>query len=858
MNEEDFNNLLKKNWSVFAVAGVFILALYIRLLSLQFVQRYLPDIDTYLFYRLSDYLLNNNFHMMAWDTLRNYPFGLSTAAEQPLPYYLPAIFYKIASVFSNLPYISLVKYYSPIISSLTAIPMYLIGKELKDKWTGIFSAFFFAIMPAILMRNPAGYIEKEPATLVFMMLSVYFFIRTLRKDSWLSAALMGISLLFVDIGWGGVDHLYLSYAIFAGMILLANKYSRALIKNYAFILIAISAGAFVTRGSYFGAEHLMVYLTFLLIIMRWGAERFNLINKESLKYFVPALSAAGIVFVLIASVFSPFFAGFINQANGLLFYDEGVFGGTVAENQRPDLGSFLGQFGTPYAANILPFLQPVLIYLSVWIFAFVALITQKSDSNKKILSASIMVLSFLIYLISPQTSGMKILSILSFFVSLGVMLYITYKSSDKITLLQTITVTAAILSFLAFISGPDSGLQMVYLVSMFASIFLFAKRDASQTLMAIFLFAAMLGFMSKIRVGFLIGPYIAIFGGYFISEAISRIRNMDAVRNAKTLEEKINVYSVGAGGLVALILAANLAAGYAIGSGMGPNYNDNWNNAMNFMKYNTSEDSVILSWWDFGYWFQAMSGRATALDGGNNYYHGDELAGRYFSGRMNESEQKDYLARYGITHVLVDASMIGKYAAMTRIGTNMEEIDQYAPLGNPQQLQKNGKPILVFPLGSNAFYVSVNPNGTSIDTQIQQVTFSTPRGDGNLKYLCTEDGLVDLKAKDPAIDGCLLFTKYGVFFPVDGTRGVPSTLTGTSVFAKLFFFDGKGVDYVKKVYEDQEIRIYEVELPRKTREELLGWWKENVSKEDAFAYSQMQSIKSLCVRGNDIGKCQVS
>jgi|GEM_PF-1362040 len=831
MNGEQFGKKLKENWSIFAVIGIFLLALKIRLLSLPLVKTYLPDIDTYLFYRLSDQLLNNNFHMIAWDTLRNYPFGLSTATEQPLPYYLPVIFYKIASIFSSLPYLSLVKYYSPIISSITIIPMYLIGKELKDKWTGIFSAFFLAVMPAILMRSPAGYIEKEPATLAFMMFSAYFFIRTLKKDSWLSAALMGAFLTLVDIGWGGVDHLYLSYAIFAGMILFVNNYSRALIKNYIFILIAISAGAFITHGSYFGAEHLMIYLIFIIIISRDAVEKYNIIKKESLAYFVPAVSLLGLVFVLAASTISPFFASFINQANGLLFYDEGIFGGTVAENQRPDFGSFQQQFGftdqnaryTAYTltspktetelANSTKYFQP-LYYASAWILAFIALV------------------------------------------------HIAYQQKNKYRWLQVALTLIVIASFISFLSGPKSTLQIIFIVSMFASLFLFAKGEATPALMATFLFAAMLGFMSKVRIGFLIGPYAAIFAGYFISEAISRIMNLNAIKNAKTLEEKINIYSIGGGILIAIILLANLSAGYAVGSGMGPNYNDNWNNAMNFMKFNTSQDSVILSWWDFGYWFQAMSGRATMLDGGNNDIDGDKWAGRYFSSRLNETEQKEFLESRGITHLLVDASMIGKYSAMTRIGTDLQEIDQYAPLGTPQQLQKNGVPVLVFQLSPNAFYVSINPNGTTLETQIQQITFSTPRGDANLKYLCTENGLVDLKPKEPSMDGCLLFTKYGVFFPTTyfPQKGVSESnkLIGTSIFTKLFFFDGKGVDYVKKVYENDEVKIYEVELPRKTREELLNWWYENVniySMKDAFIETRLNQLKQLCVKGNDIKAC---
>ncbi|MBU4245674.1 MAG: STT3 domain-containing protein [Nanoarchaeota archaeon] len=815
------NVTLRQNWHVLAVLVIGILALYIRLLSLPLVKTYLPDIDTYLFYRGSDYLLTHNFHFPIWDTLRNYPFGLNFYVEQPLPYYLPAIFYKIASIFSNMNYISLVKYYSPIVTSLSVIPMYLIGKELKNKWTGIFSAFFFAIMPAILMRNPAGYIEKEPSTIAFMMFSVYFFLRTLKKDSWISAALMGGFLTLVDIGWGGVDHLYLSYTLFAFMILFVNKYQNALIKNYVFLLIAISFGAYITNGSYLGSEHLMIYLTFVMVLARYAVDKFNLIKKESLKYFIPALSIGGLILVLIVSTFSPFFASFVDQASGILFYRETTFGGTVAENQRPDFGSFLAQFGTPYAAGVLPSLQPILIYFSAWILAFIALI----------LSA--------------------------------------YKTENKYKWMHIAAVIVAVLSFLMFLNKPGSTAQIIYLISFFTALFLFAKHgEFALTLNATLLFAAMLSFMNLIRVGFLVGPYISIFAGYFIAELISRTMNLNAVKNAATLEEKINVYSVGMGVLISIILIANLAAGYAIGSSMGPNYNNNWNDAMNFMKEKTPESSVMLSWWDFGYWFQAMSGRATMLDGGNNDLHGDKLTGLYFSGRMNESIEKEFLQSRGITHIIVDYSMIGKYAAMTRIGTDWQEIDQYIPLSDPQQAQKNGKTILIFQLGPSAFYVPITQNGTgtviaksqdSGDITIDgDVVFSQANGNVNLKYICTENGLIDLKPSEPSWDACLLITPYGWFFPVDASNGKPSTLTGTSTFAKLFFFNGKGVDYVKKVYDNPEIKIYEVELPRRTREELINWWKTNVDTFDMssdFVKGKLKSLETLCINGNEITSC---
>jgi len=41
---------------------------------------------------------------------------------------------------------------------------------------------------------------------------------------------------------------------------------------------------------------------------------------------------------------------------------------------------------------------------------------------------------------------------------------------------------------------------------------------------------------------------------------------------------------------------------------------DDWKDAMLWVKQNTSEDAVIASWWDYGYWISSLSDRATLAD----------------------------------------------------------------------------------------------------------------------------------------------------------------------------------------------------------------------------------------------------
>ena len=42
-------------------------------------------------------------------------------------------------------------------------------------------------------------------------------------------------------------------------------------------------------------------------------------------------------------------------------------------------------------------------------------------------------------------------------------------------------------------------------------------------------------------------------------------------------------------------------------------HND-WFHSMNWLKYNTPDDAVIASWWDYGYWITTLSDRTTIID----------------------------------------------------------------------------------------------------------------------------------------------------------------------------------------------------------------------------------------------------
>ena len=39
-----------------------------------------------------------------------------------------------------------------------------------------------------------------------------------------------------------------------------------------------------------------------------------------------------------------------------------------------------------------------------------------------------------------------------------------------------------------------------------------------------------------------------------------------------------------------------------------------WHHAMDWLQHNTPENSIIASWWDYGYWIQTLGDRTTIVD----------------------------------------------------------------------------------------------------------------------------------------------------------------------------------------------------------------------------------------------------
>ncbi|MFP4402038.1 MAG: STT3 domain-containing protein [Candidatus Nanoarchaeia archaeon] len=122
--------------------------------------------------------------------------------------------------------------------------------------------------------------------------------------------------------------------------------------------------------------------------------------------------------------------------------------------------------------------------------------------------------------------------------------------------------------------------------------------------------------LNGVRFILLLGPafiFVIVYGLYkIIEQAVELLRlefkNMNALK-AQTIMSVFVLF------ISLLMLSGQINQAYAQTSSNTPNFDDSWFELMDYVQENTSEDTIINSWWDFGHFFAAIGNRGVTFDG---------------------------------------------------------------------------------------------------------------------------------------------------------------------------------------------------------------------------------------------------
>lgn len=291
-------------------------------------------------------------------------------------------------------------------------------------------------------------------------------------------------------------------------------------------------------------------------------------------------------------------------------------------------------------------------------------------------------------------------------------------------------------------------------------------------------------------------------------------------------------------GLVILLLVMFISDATTIGyqtSGM--RISDNWYNMLDWLKNNADPDSLIVTWWDPGHIIAGYTGLAVHADGAHcgvtscvPYAHNDRIQdmGRTFAISSEEeaieilskyreltdeqcTDSKDFIDNeYGdifpdeackpISDMYVIASndLIGKYYWLSYFGTGTGRNYFQLQITNYDQEQgvieyNGGQLRLVWEDGIWVPVFNIPEQG------IRNVIIN------DVVYY--ENGLQNRQSfrdRQNTIDGMVWVDPgYSVAIFMDGP-------IRDSIFTKMFFFNGEGLEHFELVLNNPEIRLYKV------------------------------------------------
>jgi dolichyl-diphosphooligosaccharide--protein glycosyltransferase len=606
MNLADIPKKYHRYRIVFLLIGIFLLGFSIRYLARG--PRIGPELDTWFHYRMVNYILDLGF-IPEIDPLAYYPTGRPVWRLDllGLPFFI-AYTYKLVS-FTGITLMDYMIAFPAIFTSLAAVPLYLLAKELLDERTGLLTALLWQIIPSTLTRTHAGFVDKETLASVYIFLWLWLLIKSIKSVDpnkrrtlafpVLSGFFMGLS----EWTWGGSEYFILVISTSILLYTLINFQNIQLSIGYSIILMTVFGlltmkivqsprfplNLFYTHFIYISLLGLCLVYGIIILHSYLRAK----IGGKNSKYAI----GTSLFLILSGTVYSGFLQMFVRKififVNNRIRLEKGLVAATVSENLSPSFpGDWLSHF------TIILYIFPIGLFLLVYRFK------QRRDY-------------FSLFLLVLALSGI-----------LGM------RSDIR----------------LSFALTPSFAMIIAYSIFYFVNYFQKKEMDSEHTLAN-----------SK--------------------KHKMRYKAETQRSNAKMARLLVIITLFG-------IVAAPTVTSFSMLNGRKVDVPVPWYRAMIWLRDNTPENSVIVSWWDYGYWEQALAKRITVVDGGNggplvfntNYTEGLEYRGSTQHRDVDmakmftspEDEALKYLRPYVDyenvpTYVLASYEEFGKSSAINHI-----------------------------------------------------------------------------------------------------------------------------------------------------------------------------------------------
>jgi len=157
------------------------------------------DYDPWFYYRYAKEILENNGIPPKWDLLSFFPPGRPMHIYLGWPYTI-IFFYKILSIF-GITFLTVGKLSPVIVTGLSVIPAYLLGKKLSNEIGGLTTALFAIGAPTFIGVSMAGYCDTDAIVVFGSFLTTYSIILAIKKRKIVYSIFSSIVLLYFIYSW---------------------------------------------------------------------------------------------------------------------------------------------------------------------------------------------------------------------------------------------------------------------------------------------------------------------------------------------------------------------------------------------------------------------------------------------------------------------------------------------------------------------------------------------------------------------------------------------------------------------------------------------------------------------------------
>ncbi|KAI0058866.1 Oligosaccharyl transferase STT3 subunit [Artomyces pyxidatus] len=122
---------------------------------------------------------------------------------------------------------------APGFSALTAWSTYMFTKEMKDESAGLLAAAFIGIVPGYISRSVAGSYDNEAIAIFLLMFTFFLWIKALKQGSALFGTLAAVFYFYMVAAWGGYAFITNMIPLHALALILMGRFTNRLYVSYS-------------------------------------------------------------------------------------------------------------------------------------------------------------------------------------------------------------------------------------------------------------------------------------------------------------------------------------------------------------------------------------------------------------------------------------------------------------------------------------------------------------------------------------------------------------------------------------------------------------------------------------------------